>query len=123
MKRIHYLVFLAVLFFSYSYSNAQNPHCTGLKNPTNFIVTGGTANSLWTGYTGTKQGTASTCYQIGSTFGTTVQASQLESITGGGSNCYFTSMNPVDIHGNADKTRRFVIKGPGNDPYTNNQLS
>ncbi|MBR1995022.1 MAG: hypothetical protein IJ990_05750, partial [Alistipes sp.] len=34
--------------------------CVGLKNPTNFTMSGG-HNELWTGYTGTKQGIATSC--------------------------------------------------------------
>ncbi len=123
MIKARSIVFLTILTSLLATAMAQNPNCAGLKNPTNFTLTGGNANSIWSGMTGTKNGVASTCSAIGSTFSTTVAAGNLETISGGGSNCYFQNMNPTDIHGQADKQRRFVIKGNGSDPYTNNLLS
>ncbi len=101
---------------------AQNPYCMGLKNPQNFTVTGGPANPVWEGMTGTKQGTASSCsaHTIGSNFSTTVPANQLHTISSG-SSCVTTSS--VDINGQSDGMRRFVIKGAGYDDQTLNNLS
>ncbi len=101
---------------------AQNPYCMGLKNPQNFTVTGGPANPVWEGMTGTKQGTASSCtsHTIGSNFTNTVSASQLHTISSG-SNCAPTSS--TDINGQSDGMRRFVIKGAGYDDQTLNNLS
>ncbi len=103
----------------------QSAHCMGLKNPTNFVVTGGAANSAWVGYTGNKPDSpyqASTCTSLGSTFSTTpVPAASLATTTGGTTSCYGQSM--TDINGQPDYTRRFVIKGPGTDALTNNNLS
>ena len=103
----------------------QSAHCMGLKNPTNFVVTGGAANSAWVGYTGNKPDSpaqASTCTSLGSTFSTTpVPAASLATTTGGTTSCYGQSM--TDINGQPDYTRRFVIKGPGTDVLTNNNLS
>ena len=103
----------------------QSAHCMGLKNPTNFVVTGGAANSAWVGYTGNKPDSpaqASTCTSLGSTFSTTpVPAASLATTTGGTTSCYGQTM--TDINGQPDYTRRFVIKGPGTDALTNNNLS
>ncbi len=69
----------------------QSAHCMGLKNPTNFVVTGGAANSAWVGYTGNKPDSpaqASTCTSLGSTFSTTpVPAASLATTTGGTTSC------------------------------------
>ena len=102
----------------------QNPNCMGLKNPVNFTLTFGTANSAWVGFVGTKPDNpyvASTCNTLGSTFDANpIQASQLESQSGG-SSCYGQGM--TDYYGQSDYMRRFVIKGAGTDPLTNNNLS
>ena len=98
----------------------QNPYCTGLKNPSNFTVTGGTASASWTGYTGTKPNQASTCTTPGASFTTTVQAAQLETTTGSTS-C--ESNVTYNIDGANDIQKRFVIKGSGSDPLTGNNLS
>ena len=98
----------------------QNPDCTGLKNPSNFILTGGTSNSTWTGYTGTKPDQASTCTTPGANFTTTVQAAMLESTTGSTS-C--ESNQTYNIDGVSDIQKRFVIKGSGSDPLTGNNIS
>ena len=106
---------------------AQNVDCLGLKNPTNFTFTGGTANSLWTGFTGSKNATASTCSTMGSTFSNTVLAASLES-TNNTDGCTIgleTSARTlsVNIHNQTDHSNQFVIKGSGFDPETHNRLS
>ncbi|MBQ1408924.1 MAG: gliding motility-associated C-terminal domain-containing protein [Bacteroidales bacterium] len=99
----------------------QNSHCAGLKNPSYFTVAGGSANAQWTGYTGSKPATLSTCTTPGANFTTTVQAAQLESTTGYSSSC---ESNPTyNIDGVNDVLKRFVIKGSGNDPVTGNNIS
>ncbi len=98
----------------------QNPYCTGLKNPSNFTLTGGTASSTWTGYTGTKPAQLSTCTTPGANFTTTVQASQLETVTG---NTSCEGAATYNIDGVNDVQKRFVIKGSGSDPLTGNNVS
>ena len=110
--------FLSLLWVA-AIAMAQNPNCAGLKNPTNFTLTGGIANSQWTGYIGTKPCTASTCSVMGATLGSAIAASQLSSQTSS-SGC---AGNTVDINGQADQGKRFSIKGTGTDPMTLNNLS
>ena len=93
----------------------QNPNCTGLKNPSNFTFTGGYANALWKGYTGTKPTGVSQCNNISASLPTEIQASQLESITSS-SSCY-------SVSGAYLQSRRFIIMGSGTDAVTNNNLS
>ena len=57
----------------------QNAHCAGLKNPSYFTVAGGSANAQWYGYTGSKNSQASTCTVSGSTWGSRIEATGLES--------------------------------------------
>ena len=126
MKAIRLSILLMLCLSAAGIMNAQNtytqnPHCTGLKNPTNFTFTGGLANALWKGHTGTKNAQVSTCTSLGSTFNTTIQASDLANTTGGsGYTCYGSSS--VNYNGQSDATKRFVIKGSGYDPETNNTL-
>lgn len=93
----------------------QNPNCTGLKNPSNFTFTGGYANAIWKGYTGTKPTGVSQCNNISASLPTEIQASQLESITSS-SSCY-------SVSGAYLQSRRFLIMGSGTDAVTNNNLS
>ncbi len=107
---------------------AQNTHCLGLKNPTSFEMTGGAANSSWTGYLGNKDSVVSTCSSIPFLLESntqTIPAPQLESITFTGSNdrCENRSRKSKDIMGNYDNKRRFVIKGAGLDTMTAMHLS
>ena len=118
MKKI-FVLFTAMLLIG-SISKAQNANCPGLKNPTNFTLTGGTVNSSWTGKTGQKQNMASSCSSLGSTLTTTVQASGLTSVADG-SQCYGESSK--DINNNNDYNHRFVIKGSGTDILTGGNLS
>ena len=106
----------------------QNPHCTGLKNPSNFTVAGGTASAVWYGYTGSKNATASTCTVSGSTWGSIIQASGLESVNNS-DGCTISLENSstrtlsVDIDNNTDHQKQFVIKAAGIDPETHGHLS
>ncbi|MBP5326287.1 MAG: gliding motility-associated C-terminal domain-containing protein [Bacteroidales bacterium] len=128
-KTDSFVLFLAFLLLGAMHGSVQgqnqNAHCMGLKNPTNFVLTGGAANSAWMGYTGNKPDSpyqASTCTSLGSTFSpTAVPAASLATTTGGTTSCYGQSM--TDINGAVDYTRRFVIKGPGTDALTANNLS
>ncbi len=97
-----------------------NVACMGLKNPTNFTLTGGTGQSSWTGHIGTKNAQASTCTSIGSTFNATLSATALENLS---STTSCTQTLSTDIQGNPDQTRRYVIKGLGYDAQTGNHLS
>ena len=84
MKKL-VLISAMLLFVGSSYSvfaqagQGSDTACVGLKNPLNFWMSGG-HNELWTGYTGSKPETASTCYVEGVSCGTTVQADALESV-------------------------------------------
>ncbi|MBQ7062597.1 MAG: hypothetical protein IJM88_04850, partial [Bacteroidales bacterium] len=113
------VILLTVIYLMGSFVAAQNANCPGLKNPTNFTLTGGTVNSLWIGKTGSKSQVASTCTTLGASLTTTVQASSLATTTG--YSC--TSSTSTDINGNSDVTNRFVIKGSGYDALTGNNLS
>ena len=104
-------------------SYPQNENCVGLKNPSNFEFVGGATNSQWNGFvggTGCKQSTLSTCTTPGFCSLTPVaNASQLESQSS--SSC---SNSPIsyNIDNVQDNSKRFVIKGPGTDPFTGNNL-
>ena len=102
----------------------QNENCVGLKNPSNFTFVGGAANTQWAGYTGgtgCKQGTLSTCTTPGfCTLTKVANASMLESQASG--SCYSSSTTAYNIDGTADNSNRFVIKGSGTDPFTGNNL-
>ena len=104
-------------------SYPQNENCVGLKNPSNFEFVGGATNSQWNGFvggTGCKQGTLSTCTTPGfCTLTPVANASQLESQSS--SSC---SNSPIsyNIDNVQDNSKRFVIKGPGTDPFTGNNL-
>ena len=113
MNKSFLLFCLALLGFSVVMS--QNPNCPGLKNPSNFTLTGGTVNAIWTGYTGTKGNTVSTCTNLGATFSTTIPAANLSTTQSSGS-CYSTGSLP-------SPTNRFVICNSGTDPLTNNNLT
>jgi gliding motility-associated-like protein len=104
----------------------QNENCPGLKNPSNFTFGG-----AWSGYTGgsgTKQGNLSTCTTPGYSALTQVpNASQLES-QATSSTCYGNSSGSQNIDGQADCSKRFVIKGGNNtsqlgDPANGGQLT
>ena len=104
-----------------------NPNCIGLKNPTNFTLSG-THQEKWTGYTGTKLGVASTCTTEGGTYNVTVQASELgtyNNMNGCNSVSYegAANTNSRDLSNNLDYSRQFVIKGTGTDPETHGRLS
>ena len=126
MKRI--IPFIAALLCIAANANAQgsrpiypqNAHCTGLKNPSNFILSGGTANSTWTGFMGSKPNQLSTCTTPGANFNTTVQASQLETMASS-TGCKNTVTYNID--GVNDIQKRFVIKGNGSDPLTGGNVS
>ena len=132
MKKL-VLISAMLLFVGSSYSvfaqagQGSDTACVGLKNPLNFWMSGG-HNELWTGYTGSKPETASTCYVEGVSCGTTVQADALESVNNS-DGCSISLTNSQtrtlskDIHNQADHQRQFVIKGPGYDPDTYNHLS
>ena len=123
MKKI-VLITALLLFAASSISiRAQESACVGLKNPTNFTMSG-SHSEKWTGYIGTKPDNpyvSSTCNASGSSFSTTVQASQLESQTGSSQSCFGQSSQ--DVHGNTDYQRRFIIKGSGSDVLTNNNVN
>ncbi|MBR3959534.1 MAG: gliding motility-associated C-terminal domain-containing protein [Bacteroidales bacterium] len=91
-----------------------------MKNPSNFTFTGGLANSQWAGYIGSRPAGISTCTTPAASFTTPVAAANLESTTGSTS-C--TSSSSVNIDGQSDQYKRFVIKAAGNDPVTGNNLS
>ena len=101
-----------------------NDYCKGLKNPTAFTITGtNPANAQWYGYHGNKNAVTSVCGAWGMSFPETnrINANQLESFTSSTSQC--KTSTSVNIHGQQDYDRRFVIKGPGTDPLTFNHLS
>ena len=109
---------------------SQNPACPGLKNPSNFTVAGGTANAIWYGYTGSKNAQASTCTVSGSTWGSRIEAANLESTqsTSGCGSCgsettpsYQTASKNIDNQN--DWQKQFVIKGPGYDVETHGHLT
>ena len=56
-KRI--IILTALLALCVDVVPAQNVNCLGLKNPTNFTLTGGVGRTKWTGYIGKKVCTAS----------------------------------------------------------------
>ena len=131
MKHLYSFVFALVALVAANVVQAQgpnqiNPNCVGLKNPTNFTLSG-THDELWTGYTGNKNYVASTCSWEGSTYNQTVQASNLETYNntngctiGLETNARTTSK---DLYNNLDHSRQFVIKGEGTDPETHGHLS
>lgn len=97
--------------------------CKGLKNPTSFVVStaNNPAHGQWYGFTGSKSEATSTCDAWAmSVSNTQISAAQLSSQSSG-SSC--TSTNSVDINGQNDYQRRFVVKGMGSDPATSNRLS
>ena len=58
MKHFYSLFFVVMELVAANVVQAQgpnqiNPNCIGLKNPTNFTLSG-THDELWTGYTGNK---------------------------------------------------------------------
>ena len=55
------------------YTGKVNPNCIGLKNPTNFTLSG-SHQEKWTGYTGSKNEMVSTCYMEAGTYDQTIQA-------------------------------------------------
>ena len=132
MKRLKTIIVAAVCLCCGSLANAQpNPNCMGLKNPTNFTITGN-HNEKWTGYTGSKANSLSNCQgSEGGTYDQTIQAAQLEGTSNNPSTsaCNIsldngqTRSTSRDIHNNLDHTFNFVIKGPGTDPETYGHLS
>ena len=120
-KRLAFLTAMVCMVYAFQcQAQSQNPNCSGLKNPQNFTLAGGTANAQWSGKTGTKPSGTSTCNAPAANLVTVVAANQLESLSSSGTCRVLTSL---DIHGNVDHARRFVIKGQGTDPYTGNNLS
>ena len=127
MSQLRHLVqtiaLAAALLLSSSVLAQGSNYCKGLKNPTTFTTSGGgnNANAQWYGYEGSKDNYTSTCGDWGMRqWGTQIPANQLASRSSG-SSC--TNGNSVDINNQQDYMRRFVIKGPGNDPNTGNHLS
>ncbi len=110
------------------YTGKVNPNCIGLKNPTNFTLSG-SHQEKWTGYTGSKNHVESTCTSEGGTYSQTIQASGLEAVnnTDGCSITLYQDpsarTNSRDLHNQSDGTRQFVIKGSGTDPETMGHLS
>ena len=109
------------------YTGKVNPNCIGLKNPTNFTLSG-SHQEKWTGYTGIKNAVASTCNTEGGTYNVTVQASELGTYlnTNGCSSVSYEGAAPQnsrDLNNNLDYQRQFVIKGAGTDPETHGHLS
>ena len=101
----------------------ENNYCRGLKNPTSFVIAGGTnfAEAQWYGFEGSKYAQESQCGNWGMyNWGSQIPASQLESRT---STVSCTNGNSLNIHGQQDYSYRFAIKGPGYDPHTSNRLS
>ncbi len=112
MKKI--IITLIIIALGISELHAQSAACMGLKNPTSFTFTGGTANSSWSGATGTKLSQASTCTTLGATLTTTVSAENLANIQSS-SSCY-NDATAYQPH------RRFIIMSEGTDPVTGNNL-
>ena len=112
MKKI-YLVF-ALLAAGIAQAFAQSADCMGLKNPTSFTFTGGNANSVWFGMTGTKLEQASTCTTLGASLTTTVAAADLPTIQSS-SSCYNDNIAYMPHN-------RFLIMSEGTDPVTANNL-
>ena len=100
----------------------QQNYCRGLKNPTNFVITGtNIANAQWYGFEGSREYQTSVCGNWGmKLWGTQIAAGQLTSRSSS-SNC--SSSSSTNINGQSDTYNRFVIKGPGYDPLTFNHLS
>ncbi len=129
-KRI--VILIALLAFCMVDVQAQNMNCLGLKNPTNCTLTGGTGRTKWTGYTGRKVCTASSCTQGIALFYNssaqmvTVQAAQLEAAATAscsGWNVPSGFSDTKNIRNQNDQTNRFSIKGRGTDPYTYGNLT
>lgn len=128
MKKHLLSIILALVAFVAS-GNAQvdydpNTWCTGWHNPLNFTFSGGQGNTQWEGLIGSKPATASTCTAgvpwISSTT-TVITAAQLASQSSS-SSCTPPSSS-VDISGQSDYQKRFVIKGRGTDAATGNRLT
>ena len=128
-KLISNILAISVMLGAFSTANAQRPsypqneNCTGLKNPTNFTFVGGAGNTQWNGFiggTGCKQNTLSTCTTPGFGALSPVAADQLESQI----STYSCDNSPVsyNIDNVQDNAKRFVIKGPGSDPFNGGQL-
>ncbi len=133
MKKLFILTVLAMLVgycgsaAAQGYTGKVNPNCIGLKNPTNFTLSG-SHQEKWTGYTGTKNAVASTCSMEGGSYNVTVQASELGTYlnTNGCSSVSYEGAAPQnsrDLNNNLDYQRQFVIKGAGTDPETHGHLS
>ena len=128
MKKLWLFWVIALLLFATPQAQAQSitydpaTHCTGWHNPTNFTSTGGQANTQWSGLTGTKPMQASNCVSGINWSGTTISAANLAS-SSSSYYCTYPSTNSVDINGQEDMNRRFVIKGNGTAPSTSNHLT
>ena len=120
-KRI--ALFLALMACIITGAMAQNMACLGLKNPTNFTLTGGEGRTQWTGYIGSKAAQASTCNNIPLFNGsTTVAANQLATqVTTVTSSCRGGSSR--NYANQPDNSNRFVIKGRGFALETQNRLT
>ena len=139
MTRTKQIILFALCIGSFGMTDMQaqpNPNCIGLKNPTNFTLSG-SHNEKWTGYTGTKLNLSSNCLgQEGGDYsassgGLVIQAASLEhsSHNPSASACSIsldngqTRSTSRDIHNDLDHSYNFVIKGPGTDPETYGHLS
>ena len=113
MKKAIFIV-LTVVFALRLQAQTQNLDCLGWKNPTSFTFTGGSGNTQWSGWTGSKPATASSIGNIPwLSSATAVAAGDLSTITGGTSNGEQnnqTSSLSKDQNGSPDSEKRFVIK-------------
>lgn len=133
MKKAIFIVLTVVLALQLQ-AQTQNLDCLGWKNPTSFTFTGGSGNTQWSGWTGSKTATASSIGNIPwLSSATAVAAGDLSTITGGTSNGEQnnqTSSLSKDQNGNPDSEKRFVIKkyegteaiGVGSDPENGGRL-
>ena len=123
MKRYSVIVFALCLFSAFAVQAQYEEYCRGLKNPTSFIPRGSNvAEAKWYGYTGNKNDVVSQCGNWGMVFNSErILAANLATIASGNTSC--SSSSSVDISGQSDTQKRFVIKGSGTDPLTFNRLS
>lgn len=99
---------------------AQRDHCTGWNNPSNFLLTGGDANTQYSGKTGTKPSQAFSCMgsgTLGVNLTTDVTAAGLATATDAGSSSYCGAT--------VEGSKRFRIMhssdySNGNDPLVGN---
>lgn len=104
-------------------AQAAIDYCKGLKNPTSFVITtaNNPAHAQWYGFTGSKSEVTSTCDAWGMNVSNTQIAAAQLATQSSGSSC--TTTSSVDINGQSDQMKRFVVKGTGTDPATSNRLS